>query len=197
MTKPIVCWSQVASEFLVTGTFLLITMGSWVLDSSGATAHMVLLPAPPSTIVPGCNACACDLDCAIAGVDTGAEGGCVAGRRLAFNFIYEIRSPVSLCPVPKECGAASVQNATATLQAVNGNWPQPGGFSWRVCEVGDSASDECDPTTNVTRDNAIAFLTVFAVQCCAIALGHVILMWKLRRMVRWNLRRIIYCSRMQ
>jgi hypothetical protein len=34
------------------------------------------------------------------------------------------------------------------------------------------------------------------VQCCAIALGHVVLMWKLRRMVRRNLRRILYHSRM-
>ena len=195
MTNSVVCRSQVASEFLVTGTFLLVTMGSWVLGSSGATAHMVLLPAPPSTIVPGCDACACDLDGAIAGVDTGADGGCVAGRRLAYDLIYEVESPVPLCPVPKACGDASVHNTTMALQAANSNWPQPVGFSWRVCEVGDSASDECDPTTDVTRDNALAFLTVFAVQCCAIALGHVVLMWKLRRMVRRNLRRILYYSR--
>ena len=198
MTNSIVCWSQVASEFLVTGSFLLVTMSSWALGSSGATAHMVLLPTPPSTIVPGCDACACDLDGAIAGADTGADGGCVAGRQLAFDIIYEVESPVPLCPVPKECGDSGVQNATAALQAVDGNWPQPAGFSWRICEVGNSAaSDECDPTSNVTRDNALAFLTVFVVQCCAIALGHVILMWKLRRMVRQNLRQIMCCSLMQ
>ena len=62
-------------------------------------------------------------------------------------------------------------------------WAQPGGFSWRACAVGDPASDACDPSGDPTRDNALAFLTVFAVQCCAIALGHVVLMWKLRRMV--------------
>ena len=175
----------------MTGTFLLMSVGSWALDSSGATAHMVLLPVPPSTIVPGCDTCACDLDGAIAGVDTGADGACVAGRRLAYDGIYNVKAPMPLCPVPKDCGDASVQNATATLQAVDGNWGQPAGFSWRVCEVGDSATDECDPTNNVTRDNALAFLTVFVAQCCAIALGHVILMWKLRRMVRRNPRRIL------
>ena len=52
----------------------------------------------------------------------------------------------------------------------------------------DLVSDECDPTVDVTRDNALAFLTVFAVQCAAIALGHVVLMWKLRRMVAENKR---------
>jgi hypothetical protein len=162
-----------------------------VLNSNGATAHMVLLPAPPSAIVPGCDACACDLDGAIAGVDTGVTGGCIAGRQLSYGALsgYQAASPMPLCPVPKECGDVSVQNATAVLQTVASNWGQPGGFSWRVCEVEDSASDECDPTTDVTRDNALAFLTVFAVQCCAIALGHVILMWKLRRMVAENQQR--------
>jgi hypothetical protein len=174
---------QVASEFLVTGTFLLVTLGSWALKSSGLTEHLTVLPTPPAAIVPGCDACACDQNGVIAGVDTGADGGCVADRQLAFDIIYAFSSPVPLCPVPKECGDASVQNATAALQAVKANWPQPGGFSWRVCAVGDRASDECDPATDATRDNALAFLTVFAVQCCAIALGHVILMWKLRRMV--------------
>ena len=67
---------------------------------------------------------------------------------------------------------------------IHNEWTQPGGFSWRVCTVGEMASDECDPTANATRDNAFAFITVFAVQCCAIALGHVVLKWKLRRMVR-------------
>ena len=37
-----------------------------------------------------------------------------------------------------------------------------------------------------TRDNALAFVTVFVVQCVAIAFGHVVLMWKLRRMVAEN-----------
>ena len=49
--------------------------------------------------------------------------------------------------------------------------------------MGDAASDECDPAADPTRDNALAFATVFVVQCLAITLGHVILMWKLRRMV--------------
>jgi hypothetical protein len=93
---------------------------------------MVLLPAPPSTIVPRCDACACYLDGAIAGVDTGVDGGCVAGRRLAYDLIYEVESPVPLCPVPKECGDASVQNTTTVLQAANSDWPQPAGFSWRA-----------------------------------------------------------------
>ena len=66
----------------MTGTFLLVTVGSWALDISGATAHLVLLPAPPATIVSGCNACACDLDGVVAGVDIGTDGGCVAGREV-------------------------------------------------------------------------------------------------------------------
>jgi hypothetical protein len=65
-----------------------------------------------------------------------------------------------------------------------GSWDQPAAFSWRVCAVNDPASDECDPTADPTRDNALAFATVFLVQCIAIALGHVVLMWKLRRMVK-------------
>jgi hypothetical protein len=95
---------------------------------------------------------------------------------------------VSLCPVPNECGDAAVQNATDTLQAVEAGWEQPAGFRWRTCTGGDPVSDECDPTTDPTRNNALAFVTVFAVQCAAIALGHLILMWKLRRMVAGNKR---------
>jgi hypothetical protein len=67
-------------------------------------------------------------------------------------------------------------------------WEQPAGFRWRACTTTDLVSDECDPTVDVTRDNALAFLTVFAVQCAAIALGHVVMMWKLRRMVAENQR---------
>eukprot|EP01050_Picozoa_sp_SAG11_P029372 SAG11_NODE_8247_length_1041_cov_1.010616_1_plen_174_part_00 len=52
-----------------------------------------------------------------------------------------------------------------------------------MCSVNETASDECDPTGDATRDNALAFVTVFFVQCCAIALGHVMQVWKLRRMV--------------
>ena len=78
-----------------------------------------------------------------------------------------------MCPVPKECIDARVQNATRAMQTVDDQWKQPGGFSWRSCTTGEPASDECDPTTDATRDNALAFLTVFVVQCAAIALGHV------------------------
>ena len=34
------------------------------------------------------------------------------------QFVDDVVSPVSLCPVPKECGDAAVQNATDTLQAI-------------------------------------------------------------------------------
>jgi hypothetical protein len=169
-----------------------VTVGSWLLDTNGATAHIILLPAPPAVIEPGCDACRCDLNGVVAGVDIGAEGGCIAGRKVFDMFgkgdfqSLDASSPVPLCPVPNECTDAKVQNATDTLRAVYGEWEQPAGFAWRLCSAGDDASDECDPTADATRDNAFAFVTVFAVQCCAIALGHVVLMWKLRRMVKHN-----------
>jgi hypothetical protein len=95
----------------------------------------------------------------------------------------EIISPAPLCPVPTECADAGVQNATEIVRATYPLWMQPAGHSWRICSLGDAGSDECDPTADPTRDNVLAFATVFAVQCAAIALGHVVLMWKLRRLV--------------
>ena len=182
---------------------MLVTVATWGLSSAGATAHLVLLPAPPDAIQIGCDACLCDMNGVVAGVDIGTDGGCAAGRRpIGFGSRLDQGSEaierigsISMCPVPKDCVDAGVKNATAAMQAIV-SWSQPAGFSWRACTIGDPASDECDPTTNATRDNALAFVTVFAVQCCAIALGHVVLMWKLRRMVRRNLRRILYYSRM-
>jgi hypothetical protein len=184
---------QVASEFLVTGTFLMMTLSSWGLDTSGATAHFNLLPAPPASIEPGCDACVCDLDGVVAGVDTGAGAGSLADREVYSNLAGSATSPISLCPVPRECGDAAVQNATQAMKAAfdegqGAGWEQPAGFRWRACTTTDLVSDECDPTVDVTRDNALAFLTVFAVQCAAIALGHVVMMWKLRRMVAGNKR---------
>jgi hypothetical protein len=190
---------QVASEFLVTGTFLMMTLSSWGLDTSGATAHYNLLPAPPASIEPGCDACVCVLDGVVAGLDIGADGGCLADREVGVGsgtLSWFATSPISLCPVPKECGDAAVQNATQAIKVVmdesgrslGKEWEQPAGFRWRACAAADLFSDECDPRVDVTRDNALAFLTVFAVQCAAIALGHVVMMWKLRRMVAENKR---------
>jgi hypothetical protein len=134
----------------------------------------------------------------VAGVDIGMDGGCAAGRLLhnwhdmgtiSDESALEQLGLILLCPVPQDCIDASVHNATAAVQATDSGWSQPAGFSWRVCAIGDPASDECDPSTDVARDNALAFVTVFVVQCCAIALGHVVLMWKLRRMVADNRRR--------
>jgi hypothetical protein len=117
-------------------------------------------------------------------VDTGVSGGCIAGRKLREGFVKELIAPVPLCPVPREYIDAAVTDATESLQAVQSfGWEQPATFLWRVCAVDDPVSDECDPTADPTRDNALAFATVFLVQCVAIALGHVVLMWKLRRMV--------------
>ena len=179
----------------MTGTFLMMTLSSWGLDTSGATAHYNLLPAPPASIEPGCDACVCDLDGVVAGVDTGAGGGCLADREVVSVLAGSATSPISLCPVPRECGDAAVQNATQAMkwewsgkEWSGKEWEQPAGFRWRACTTTDLVSDECDPTVDVTRDNALAFLTVFAVQCAAIALGHVVLMWKLRRMVAENKR---------
>jgi hypothetical protein len=179
----------------VTGVFLLVTVASWGLSSAGATAHLVLLPAPPDAIEIGCDACLCDMNGVVAGVDIGTDGGCAAERKLQdwLTVMDESASErvglISLCPVPNDCIDAGVHNATAALQAIDGRWSQPGGFSWRACTIGDPASDECDPSTDAARDNALAFVTVFGVQCCAIALGHVVMMWKLRRMVADNRRR--------
>eukprot|EP01050_Picozoa_sp_SAG11_P013607 SAG11_NODE_1602_length_4600_cov_1.859587_2_plen_311_part_00 len=181
---------QVASEFIVTGNFLLVTAASWLLESSGAPAHQNILPAPPIDISPGCDACACDLDGTVAGVSTGgAGGGCAPDRNVADATFGDMRasdliSPVPLCPVPNDCADAAVQNTTAAMKAVYGDgWEQPGGFAWRVCSTNETATDKCDPTGDPTRDNALAFATVFFAQCCAIALGHVVQVFKLRRMV--------------
>jgi hypothetical protein len=37
----------------VTGVFLLIAVGSFLLEKAGLHAHMILLPAPPVSIEPG------------------------------------------------------------------------------------------------------------------------------------------------
>eukprot|EP01050_Picozoa_sp_SAG11_P012089 SAG11_NODE_1322_length_5207_cov_3.093187_4_plen_292_part_00 len=172
----------------MTSSFVVVTLASWLLDSNGILGHMAILPAPPVTIEPGCDACACDLDGIVAGVTTGVAGGCALDRGVGNSRIMlgfsESASPVPLCLVPNECADDVIQNTTNAMKVVYGDaWEQPGGFSWRVCSTNETATDECDPTGNATRDNALAFLTVFFVQCCAIALGHVVHVWKLRRMV--------------
>ena len=102
----------------MTGTFLMMTLSSWGLDTSGATAHYSLLPAPPASIEPGCDACVCDLDGVVAGADTSADGGCLADRDLfSVLSVGSATSPISLCPVPRECGDAAVQNATQAMKA--------------------------------------------------------------------------------
>jgi hypothetical protein len=111
-------WVQVATEFIVTGTFLLVTVASWILDTNGATAHLVLLPTPPVAIEPGCAVCVCDLDGVIAGVNIGMDGGCIIDRRLSSSHVpTPLTSPMPLCGVPKECSEASVHNVTEALQA--------------------------------------------------------------------------------
>ena len=92
-----------------------MTVASWVLDTNGATAHLVLLPTPPVAIEPGCAVCVCDLDGVIAGVSIGSDGGCVIDRRLSSNLML-ITSPMPLCGVPKECSEARVHNVTEALQ---------------------------------------------------------------------------------
>ena len=103
----------------MTGTFLLVTVTSWVLDTNGATAHVVLLPTPAVAIEPGCAVCVCDLDGVIAGVSIGTDGGCVVDRKLVGlnGFDGVVTSSIPLCGVPKECSEASVHNATEAMQA--------------------------------------------------------------------------------
>ena len=166
----------------------MVTLGAFALEAGGGTAHMVILPIPPVAIQPGCDACRCDLDGVVAGVDIGTGGGCVLSRSVGeyittLSNSGDVISLVPLCPVPTECTDAGVQNATEILRAVYPDWTQPTGHSWRVCSLGDAGSNECDPTADPTRDNVLAFATVFAVQCVAIVLGRVVMMWKLRRMV--------------
>ena len=109
----------------------------------------VEMTAPPAA---RCDACVCDLDGVVAGVYNGARGGCAAGRELVQQLVQKTTAPVPLCPVPKECADAGVQNATAAMQtSASTIWAQPGGFSWRACTVGDPASDACDPSGVIVK----------------------------------------------
>ena len=82
------------------------------------------MTAPPAA---RCDACVCDLDGVVAGVYNGARGGCAAGRELVQQLVQKTTAPVPLCPVPKECADAGVQNATAAMQtSTSTGWAQPG-----------------------------------------------------------------------
>ena len=93
----------------------------------------------------------------------------------------------SMCMVPNSCTDYRVDNATSTIASLLSDsgqtWSQPSGFLWRTCNLTEVASDECDPSGNATRDNVLAFGTVFLVQIAAILLGKMIMKIKLRKLV--------------
>ena len=183
----------VASEFAVTGCFLTVTIGTYVLTTLGFPAYQQLIPAQAATIVAGCDACLCDADGVIAAVDTLLPPGCVGGRGFSVSLGIGIMSSeiivtAPLCTVPNSCTDDRVDNATAELEPLfagtGQSWSQPAGFSWRTCDATtDFTSDECDPSGDATRDNVLAFGTVFLVQIAAILLGKMIMKIKLRKLV--------------
>ena len=191
----------VASEFAVTGCFLAVTIGTYTLTALGFPAFQQLIPAQAATIVAGCDACLCDADGVIAAVDTLVLPGCVGGRgftkSLAIGMVSsEVLVTAPLCTVPNSCMDDRVSNATAELEPlfaeIGQSWSQPGAYHWRICDAAtDVTSDECDPSGDATRDNVLAFGTVFLVQIAAIVLGKMIMKIKLRRLVeKTNMARV-------
>ena len=192
MVSRMVASQAVASEFAVTGCFLIVTLGTYVLTLTGAPAYQQLIPTQAADIVAGCPECKCDGDGVIAAVDTQVLPGCIGGREFSITMVAGIMTiPLAvaapLCPVSTACEDIRIDNATTAVGAemikLGKEWLQPASFQWRVCNLTEAASDECDPSGDATRVNVLAVSTVFVVQICAILLGEIIMKCKLRRMV--------------
>ena len=80
IVSRMVASEAVASEFIVTGSFLVVTVATYMLDNAGLTTLYQLLPTPAGKLAHGCDPCACDADGWVAGVNTGQTGGCIANR---------------------------------------------------------------------------------------------------------------------
>ena len=75
----------VASEFIVTGSFLVVTVGAYMLDNAGLQVLFALLPVPAGKLAAGCDPCTCDADGWVGGLNTMQPGGCVANRSMMLS----------------------------------------------------------------------------------------------------------------
>ena len=87
IVSRMVASEAVASEFIVTGSFLVVTVGAFLLDSAGLKMIMQVLPTPAGKIAAGCDPCVCDADGWVAGLNTWQAGGCVGNRTVALGVV--------------------------------------------------------------------------------------------------------------
>jgi hypothetical protein len=196
----------VASEFIVTGCFLVVSSLSYFLNEQGFVAYMQLIPLLTGVSI-DCRhsngtaiqeqACICDGDGVVGGVYTSKSGGCTIpedmiggdingqdGAQLSVTDTSDLTQP--LCMVPLDCTDIRVENATTTMQLLDVGWTQPADHLYRICDEGDPVSDDCDPGADQVRSNMLSFITVFAAQIMAVLLSKVILARKMRKMVAEN-----------
>ena len=101
IVSRMVASEAVASEFIVTGSFLTVTVGAFLMESAGLTMFMQLMPTPPGKLAAGCDPCACDKDGWVGGLNTWQDGGCVANRTVTFG-----RLAADLAPIAIDTGAS-------------------------------------------------------------------------------------------
>ena len=190
----------VASEFIVTGCFLVVSSLCYFLNEAGFVAYKQLIPLQTG-VSSDCKqsdgsaiqelACICDGDGAVGGIYTGKAGGCTIPENmaaytglLALTDTSDLTQP--LCMVPLDCNDIRIENATTVMQSLDIDWSQPSGHSYRICDEGDPVSDDCDPGPDQVRSNMLSFITVFTAQIMAVLLSKMILTRKMRKMVADN-----------
>jgi hypothetical protein len=191
----------VASEFIVTECFLVVSSLCYILNESGFVAYRQLIPLQTG-VSTDCKhsdgtaiqelACICDGDGAVGGVYTGKPGGCtipenmnaITGTVISMTDTASLTQP--LCMVSPDCTDIQVENATTLVQSLNAGWSQPADHSYRICDEGEAVSDECDPGPDQVRSNMLSFITVFTAQILAVLLSKAILARKMRKMVAEN-----------
>jgi hypothetical protein len=190
----------VASEFIVTGCFLVVSSLCYFLNEAGFVAYKQLIPLQTG-VSSDCKqsngsaiqelACICDGDGAVGGIYTGKAGGCTIPENMAtynhlvtFTDTSDLTRP--LCMVPLDCTDIRIENATTVMQSLDVDWSQPPDHSYRICDEGDPVSDDCDPGPDQVRSNMLSFVTVFTAQVLAVVLSKAILTRKMRKMVAEN-----------
>eukprot|EP01046_Picozoa_sp_COSAG06_P011159 COSAG06_NODE_629_length_13646_cov_13.351222_6_plen_385_part_00 len=190
----------VASEFIVTGCFLVVSSLCYFLNEAGFVAYNQMIPLQTG-VSSDCRhsngsaiqelTCTCDGDGAVGGIYTGKAGGCTIPEDMAAytgSLVYTDTSDLTqpLCMVPLDCNDIRVENATTVMQSLDVDWSQPSDHSYRTCDEGDPVSDDCDPGPDQVRSNMLSFITVFTAQILAVLLSKAILTRKMRKMVADN-----------
>eukprot|EP01046_Picozoa_sp_COSAG06_P026484 COSAG06_NODE_2278_length_7189_cov_15.630324_4_plen_387_part_00 len=192
----------VASEFIVTGCFLVVSSLCYFLNEAGFVAYNQMIPLQTG-VSSDCKhsngtaiqelACICDGDGAVGGIYTGKAGGCTipedmvdaSGTLISVTDTSDLTQP--LCLVPLDCNNdIRIENATTVMQSFDVDWSQPPDHSYRTCDEGDPVSDDCDPGPDQVRSNMLSFITVFTAQILAVLLSKAILTRKMRKMVADN-----------